>query len=132
MMTGASFYRRKLEPLCAKIGRDRVDLVVHAFYAKLRTDPVLHGYFDGITDFSGHEALIADFWWVAMGGILAQPRQFDMLGRHRTLGLTPAVFERWLALFGDTLATYLPPDLATQWLQMAVGIGANLQNQMPK
>ena len=132
MMTGASSYRRKLEPLCAKIGRPRVDQVVHAFYTKLRTDPVLHGYFDGITDFSEHEALIADFWWVAMGGILAQPRQFDMLGRHRTLGLTPVVFERWLALFGDTMAIYLPPDLATQWLQMAVGIGANLQNQMPK
>lgn len=132
MTTGASSPRRKLEPLCAKIGRDRVGRVVHAFYAKLRTDPVLHGYFDGITDFYEHEALITDFWWIAMGGTLAQPRQFDMLGRHQTLGLTPAAFARWLVLFGETLSAHLPPDLAAQWLQMSAGISANLQHQMPK
>ncbi len=131
MQTGEVSHRRKLEPLCAKIGRDRADRVIHAFYAVLRADPVLHGFFDGIMDFAEHEARIADFWWVAMGGTLVQPRQFDMLGRHRTLPQTPSVFERWLALFGATLSEYLPTELAAQWLQMAEAIAVNLQRHTP-
>lgn len=127
MQIGEPSPRRKLDPLCSKIGRQRVDLVIHAFYASLRVDPDLHGFFDPIQDLSGHEAHIADFWWVAMGGTLAQPRQFDMLARHRALALTPEAFERWLTLFGATLAKYLPADLAEQWLQMARAIAANLQ-----
>ncbi|GEP30784.1 hypothetical protein TPL01_19220 [Sulfuriferula plumbiphila] len=127
MQTGEPSPRRIFEPLCGKIGRDRVDQVIHAFYATLRTDPMLHGFFDGIADFAGHESHIADFWWVALGGTLEQPRQFDMLGRHQGLALTPAAFARWLALFGETLTEYLPIELAAQWLKMAEAIAANLQ-----
>ena len=130
MESGKPSHRRMLEPLCEKIGRDRVDQVIHAFYATLRADPVLHGFFDGITDFAEHEAHIADFWWVAMGGKLEQPRQFDMLGRHHGLALTPAAFEHWLALFGATLHAQLAADAADQWLQMAEAIAANLQRHM--
>ena len=130
MQTGESSPRRKIKTLCEKIGRNRVDQVIHAFYTRLRADPVLHSYFDGIPDFTEHETHIADFWWIAMGGTLQQPRQFDMLERHRPLGLTPAVLERWLTLFGDTLAENLPPDLAAQWLQMAVAISANLERHL--
>lgn len=130
MQTGESSPRRKIEPLCGKIGRDRVDCVIHAFYIRLLADPVLHPYFDGIHDLTAHETHIADFWWVAMGGTLKQSPQFDMLARHQRLGLTPAVFERWLAAFGDTLTDNLPPDLAAQWLQMAIGISANLKRQI--
>jgi len=118
---------RSLEPLCEKIGRGRVDQVIHAFYGRLRADPMLQGFFDHIVDFVGHEAHIAGFWWAAMGGKPEQPRQFDMLGRHQGLALTPAAFARWLALFGETLTEYLPIELAAQWLQMAEAIAANLQ-----
>ena len=60
MQTGETSPRRKLEPLCAKTGRDnRADRVIHAFYARLRVDPLLHGFFDGITDVAGHEACIS-------------------------------------------------------------------------
>lgn len=128
MQIGEPSPRRKLEPLCSKIGRQRVDLVIHAFYARLRADPELRAFFDHIPDFAGHEAHIADFWWAVMGGTLAQPRQFDMLTRHRALALTSDAFERWLTLFGATLAQYLPADLAEQWLQMARAIAANLQH----
>lgn len=127
MQIGEPSPRRTLEPLCAKIGRERVDLVIRSFYARLRADPELHGFFDAIPDFAGHEAHIADFWWVAMGGTLIQSRSFDMLERHRVLALTPAAFERWLVLFGETLAEHLPAGLAEQWLQMANAIAVNLQ-----
>lgn len=130
MQIGVSSPRRTLEPLCDKIGRDTVERVIHVFYDRLRADPALRSYFSGMPDFAGHEAHIADFWWVAMGGRLAEPRQYDMRGRHRALGLDATAFERWLQLFGETLATHLPPALAEQWLQMAYAISANLKRHM--
>jgi hemoglobin len=127
MQSGDPSAQRKLEPLCEKIGRQQMDEVIHAFYDKLRADAQLAGFFTGISDFPPHEAHIADFWWVAMGGKLDTPRQFDMLGLHRDMPLTEAAFERWLALFGATLVEHLPAEQAVQWLSMADGIGANLK-----
>lgn len=59
MQTGETSPRRKLEPLCAKTGRGRAARVIHAAYAGLRMEPLLHGFFDGITDVAGHEACIS-------------------------------------------------------------------------
>ena len=127
MRIGEASTQRKLEPLCDKIGRQQVGEVIHAFYDKLRADAQLAGFFSGIDDFAPHEAHIADFWWVAMGGKVDTPRQFDMLGLHRAMPLTAADFDRWLALFGETLAEMLPAEPARLWLHMAEGIGASLK-----
>ena len=118
---------RKLEPLCGKIGRDNVERVVHAFYDNLRNHPELKLFFVDIPDFESHEAHIADFWWVAMGGRIGDHRPFDMAGRHMPLGLTENAFALWLDLFHETLLGHLPAELAEQWFQMALGIGANLR-----
>lgn len=119
--------RRELAPLCSKIGRETVDRVVQDFYRKLREDPDLAPFFARIADFPAHEAHVADFWWVAMGGRAEAHRPFDMVGRHAPLGLTPSAFQRWLRLFRKTVEEHLPPPLAAQWLQMAQGVGANLE-----
>lgn len=117
---------RKLEPFCGKIGRDNVDVVIHAFYDKLRTDPELAPFFRQVANFPSHETHVADFWWVAMGGRIGNHRPFDMVGRHRPLGLNEASINQWLALFHKTLLQHLPQELAEQWFQMAQGIGKNL------
>lgn len=75
--------RRKLIPLCDRNGRDQVAAVVHDFYDRLHGDEMMRPFFDGIGDFAEHEALIADFWWTAMGGKIAQLRKFDILAKHR-------------------------------------------------
>ena len=95
MEIGEAAPQRKLIPLCNKIGRDQVAVVVHDFYARLQADDKMRPFFAGMGDFTEHEALIADFWWTTMGGKLEQPRSFDMLARHRVLGLNAQALQRW-------------------------------------
>jgi hemoglobin len=115
------------EPLCGKVGRERVDAVIHAFYVKLRADSNLSRFFAHIDDFTEHEQHIALFWWWAMGGRGERTRPFDMKGRHYPLGLNEQAFEQWLAIFHETLLEHLAPELAEAWFALAQGIGANLK-----
>ncbi len=119
--------KRRLVPLCELIGRERVDSVVHAFYAKLRQHPDLKRYFAHIPDFAEHEAHIADFWWIAMGGKVEKRHAVDMVRRHQPLGLDEQAFAQWLAAFDETTHEQLPAELADAWLRMAQAIGANLK-----
>lgn len=118
---------RKLEPLCGKIGRDNVDLVIREFYEKLRRHPELKSFFAHIQGFEAHEAHVADFWWVAMGGRIGEHRPFNMVGRHLPLGLNENAITLWLDLFHAILLEHLPQEQAEQWFQMAQGIGANMK-----
>lgn len=117
-----------LRPLCDKIGRARMERVIHAFYEKLRADPGLAGFFAGIDDFSEHEQRIDDFWWIAMGGRVDAPPQIDMVGKHFPLGITEPALDQWLALFEQTLAEHLDAELAQQWYAMAKGIADRLRD----
>lgn len=120
----------RLQPLCDKIGRNKIDIVVHEFYDKLRAHPELQPFFAHIADFTRHERHIADFWWLAMGGRLEARPQFDMVRRHAPLQLHDAALQQWLAVFNETLTQHLSPELAAQWYQMAQGIGANLARML--
>jgi hemoglobin len=116
---------RTLDPLCGKIGRERVEAIIHTFYDRLRVHPDLGRHFSQLDP--EHEAHIIDFWWAAMGGRIGEHRPFDMIGRHKPLNLDAAAFTQWLELFRHTLDAQLPPELASQWFQMAQAIGANMQ-----
>lgn len=118
---------RKLIPLCEKIGRERIEQQVHAFYVKLRAHPDLGQYFDGIDDFTAHEARIADFWWQAMGGRLDSPPQVDMVGTHVRLGVSADDVTVWLSIFKETLLDTMEEELANSWYLLAEGIGMRLQ-----
>jgi len=121
---------RKLEPLCDKIGYDRVVAVIHDFYERLRADPDLGPFFSPIPDHAAHEERVIAYWWLAMGGRMAEPPVVDMVGRHANLGMTEALLQRWLTLFGETLDDHLEPELADQWRQMAQAVGGKLRGQV--
>ncbi|MEF8792404.1 MAG: group III truncated hemoglobin [Thiohalorhabdus sp.] len=121
---------RKLEPLCDKIGFDRVEAVIHDFYRRLRADPELGPVFVAIKAREEHERKIIGYWWLAMGGKMDQPPVVDMIGAHARIGLTEAQLQRWLALFGETLRDHLPEELAAQWEQMAHGVGDKLRGSV--
>ena len=112
--------------MCDRIGREPVDRVIASFYERLRADAQLAPFFAHVRDFPAHERVIADFWWIAMGGKVANPAVVDMLGLHRPMGLRQADMERWLVLFGETLDAELEPELAQQWMTMARGVGERL------
>ncbi len=118
--------KKILRPLCDRIGRDAVDRVTARFYDRLREDAQLSPFFAHILNFPEHERRIADFWWIAMGGRLADPPTVDMLGLHRPMGMRQADLDRWLELFAETVEDELETDLAEQWKAMAEGIGRRL------
>mgnify|MGYP006294747063 CR=1 FL=1 len=121
---------RKLEPLCDKIGHDRVEAVIHDFYRRLRADAELGPVFTAIGEREGHEAKVIAYWWLAMGGKMADPPVVDMLGAHARAGVSEAQLRRWLALFGETLRDHLAEELAAQWEQMAHAVGDKLRAQV--
>ena len=119
--------KRTLRPLCDRISRERIRVVIHDFYERLRADAQLSHVFAHIEDFSAHEARIADFWFTAMGGRLESPPQVDMVGKHFPLGIRDADMDRWLELFRETAVDHLDLDLAQQWIFMAEGIAGRLR-----
>lgn len=81
---------------------DEVIALVHRFYARVRADDALAPIFDRhIHDWDAHLANMVDFWSATLRGT----RRFRgaPLGKHMALpGLKPALFRRWLELFGQT------------------------------
>ena len=121
---------RKLEPLCDKIGYDRVAAVVHDFYRRLRADDQLGPVFTAIAEREAHEHKVIGYWWLAMGGRMQDPPVVDMIGAHARLGVSEAQLQRWLVLFEATLADHLEAELASQWAQMAHAVADKLRAQV--
>lgn len=82
-----------------------ITTLVHAFYAKVRRDPMLGPIFDRhVDDWDHHLVKLVDFWSSALRGT----RRFSgaPMPKHAALpGLTPELFQRWLALFRETTDT---------------------------
>ena len=79
--------------------------MVHAFYADVRRDAVLGPLFDEhVDDWDHHLAKLVDFW----SSVLRGTGHFSgaPMPKHAALpGLTPELFQRWLALFRETTAS---------------------------
>lgn len=109
----------------------QIDVVVAAFYARVRQDAVLGPIFyraigTSAEDWRHHEARIASFWRNAIG----MDRSFsgNPMRKHADNSeIQPEHFATWLALFEQT-ATELLPDLAARGIiAMAHRIGDSLQ-----
>ncbi|MGI4861545.1 MAG: group III truncated hemoglobin [Janthinobacterium lividum] len=109
--------------LCSE--QDIADLV-HAFYAKVRSDALLGPVFNAhIGDWDHHLARIADFWssvLLGTGRYTGTPMQ-----KHAMLPeLRPELFERWLTLFDETAALQPNRELATRAGMAARRIASSL------
>lgn len=106
--------------------------LVETFYARVRRDPLLAPVFhraigEGEAEWAHHIARISDFWSTMMLG--AGSYRGNPFAKHFALPeeLTPAMFERWLALFGETCAEVLPPDAARAFRARAGRIAQSFQ-----
>ena len=85
--------------------------LVAAFYAKARVDGALGPVFEAaVDDWPGHLETLAGFWSSVMlttGRYKGKP-----LAAHRrhAASMTPAMFTRWLELWGETAREILVPD----------------------
>jgi len=85
--------------------------LVDAFYAKVRADEMLGSLFDdAVRDWPEHLGKLTAFWSSVMltsGRYKGSPMAAHM--RHAG-AITPAMFDRWLELWGATADENLSPD----------------------
>ena len=105
--------------------------LVHAFYAKVRQDPLIGPVFAAVIgdDWGPHLAKMCDFWSSVMltsGRYKGNP----MAVHARLEALQSAHFERWLVLFRQTASDLCPPDVAAAFVARADNIARSLQMGM--
>jgi len=113
---------------------DQIARVMDIFYARIRVHPDLGPVFNGHigtsdAEWDDHIALITRFWRNALlgeGGYDGNPMRVHVTSPD----ITPALFDPWLALFGQVLDGELPPEAATPWLALATRIGASFRMAM--
>ncbi|MBW8814069.1 MAG: group III truncated hemoglobin [Caulobacterales bacterium] len=101
--------------------------LVHAFYGKVRGDPLLGPIFNGaVTDWDEHLAKLCDFW----SSVLLMTGRFKgaPMAAHAALpDIGPRHFGRWLELFEATAREVCPPQAAALFVAKAQMIGQSLQ-----
>ena len=77
-----------------------IERVVRAFYAAARGDPLLGPVFGRVADWEPHIARVCAFW----SSVARMTGRYhgNPMAAHLPLGLDPAHFARWLALFEAT------------------------------
>lgn len=103
-----------------------VHQLVHGFYAEVRRDPVLGPIFNAhITDWDRHLGTMVDFWSSALRGT-ARFRGAPMPKHAALPGLSAELFQRWLALFGQTTARLANQTMAERARDLAGRIAESL------
>jgi hemoglobin len=119
---------RRIGPgVAAGVDEPLIRRLVHAFYAKVRQDPVLGPVFNReVDDWDEHLARLSDFWSSVMlmtGRFKGQP----MLVHQRLPDIGAAHFGRWLELFRETAGEVCPPEAAAVFRAKSEQIGESLQ-----
>lgn len=102
--------------------------LVERFYARVRADAELGPLFnDAVHDWPEHLEKLAAFWSSVMltsGRYKGNPMMAHMKHRDR---ITPALFQRWLALWAETTTDAMPPEAAAALQAKAARIAESLQ-----
>lgn len=81
---------------------EEITTLVYSFYDKVRSDEVLGPIFNRhVKDWNAHLPTMVDFWSSALRGT-ARFRGAPMPKHAALPGLSIALFQRWLMLFGQT------------------------------
>lgn len=113
------------------VTEEGIRLLLAVFYGKVRLNPQLGPVFAraiGATDadWAPHLARVSDFWSSVM--LRSGRYHGDPFSVHLRLpDLEPAMFDRWLALFGETCAEVFEPDVADAFRERAERIARSLR-----
>lgn len=112
----------------AGMTEDQLRALVDRFYARVREDEELGPVFNGeIENWPAHLEKLAGFWSSVMlttGRYKGSPMAAHLKHRAR---ITPALFERWLALWNETTAEVMPSGAANALQAKAARIAESLQ-----
>ena len=104
--------------------------LVDAFYAKVNEDALLRPVFNDVAhvNWATHLPTMYDFWSsVLLGTSRYKGRPF---AKHFALPITPAHFQRWLALFNASVDELFAGPKATDAKARAHSIGAMFEHRM--
>ena len=111
--------------------RDDVVRLVDAFYARATTDPVIGHLFTEVArlDLEAHLPVMYDFWETLLLGVRtyrgnAMQKHVEL---HRKSPLGPEHFERWLALFMETVDGLFAGERARTAREKAAYIARSMQ-----
>lgn len=111
------------------IDKAAIRTLVHAFYDRVRVDPLLGPVFNGALDghWDAHLAKMCDFW----AGIVLGDKRYrgNVMQAHQRFGpqVTSAHFDRWLTLFLETANHLFAPAQAREFMVPALRIAHSLQ-----
>jgi hemoglobin len=115
-----------LEPP-AGLTEEMMERLVREFYGAARKNPLLGPIFAQRLEghWEEHIAKLTDFW--SQIGLRTGRYEGRPLPAHASLGLDPAHFTIWLALFEETARKVLPPDGADYFIARAHRIAESFQ-----
>lgn len=113
------------------IDDDKLKTLVDVFYERVRADPELGPIFnDAIGDWPEHLEKLTAFWSSVMltsGRYKGNPMMAHLKHVRR---ITPALFDRWLALWARTTSDVMAPAAASALQEKAQRISESLQYAM--
>lgn len=114
--------------------RADVELLVNQFYQKIRLDSELGHIFDGVAhvNWEAHLPKMYDFWEGILFGTLnytgrPMPPHFQLTTKYK---LTPAHFDRWLALFFENVDELFEGEKAADVKYRAYSIATIMNNRV--
>ncbi len=94
-----------------EVSEDELERLVAEFYAAARADPLIGPVFGrAISNWDEHRKVVQDFWSRTLRGTTRYTG--NPFGPHRSLGLKPEFFERWIELFSAVAKRVLSPAAA--------------------
>jgi hemoglobin len=101
--------------------------LVHAFYARVRDDPMLGPIFnDGVESWQEHLEKLCDFW--SSVTLMSGRYKGTPMAAHAALpALAGEHFDRWLELFRATARERCSPDAASLFIDRAERIAQSLE-----
>ena len=111
-----------------QIDEAALERLIPAFYARVRADAEIGPLFnEAVHDWPDHLERLVAFWSSVMltsGRYKGSPMAAHL--KHRDM-ITPAMFDRWLAIWADTTNELLAPGAATAMQAKAARIAESLQ-----
>jgi hemoglobin len=108
------------------IDETMIEALVHGFYARVREDDVLGPVFAArIEDWEPHLRQMRAFW--SSVALMSGRYHGQPMARHLPLPINARHFDRWLALFEETVCDLCPPQAADHFVMLARRIAESLE-----
>ena len=116
-----------MQSLPRALDETAIACLVDTFYERVREDALLGPVFNAaVHDWPAHKRTLTDFWCSV--ALRANRYRGNPMGVHRALsGIGEAHFQRWLALWRETVPRVIEAEGAARLVEHAERIGVSLR-----